>query len=451
MMIFKKAIHRRTFLRGAAATLALPLLDGMIPAFAGKLETAAKPAARLSFVYVPNGIVMEKWTPAAEGAAFEMTPILDPLAPFRDRLLVLSGLNNTSAHALPTESGGPHSHAGAAYLTGVHLKVTGGSDARAGTSVDQLVATEFGRHTQLASLELTLDSTEIVGACEAPYSCAYINTLSWRSPTLPMPMEDNPRVVFERLFGDSNSTDPKERLARIEKDRSILDFFAADASRLLSRVGAQDRAKLTEYLDAIRDVERRIQLAEEKASLDVPLIDRPTGIPETFEKHAKLMFDLQVLAFQSDLTRVITFMMGKETSRRTYRELGISDGHHSLSHHGGDPEKIAKVLKINIYHAKMFAYFLEKLRTTPDGDGSLLDHMILVYGAGISDGNGHGYDNLPTLLVGGGAGQIKGGRHLRYPKGTPMTNLYLTILDKLKMPVERFGDSTGQLNLLSTV
>ena len=446
MMIFKEAIPRRTFLRGMGATLALPLLDGMVPAFAGTLDTAAKPKVRLGFVYVPIGAIMEKWTPAAEGTAFEFSPTLEPLAPFRDRLLVLSGLAHNSGREI---SGGDHSRASATWLTGVHPRQTEGADLHAGISVDQIAAQELGKHTQLASLELAVDPTELVGVCEGGYSCAYINTLSWRTPTTPLPMENQPRAVFESLFGDSDSTDPKERLTRIQEDRSILDSATQDVARFVTRLGPSDRAKLTEYLDAIRDVERRIQMAEEQASQEPPLLDRPVGIPATFSEHAKLMFDLQVLAYQCDLTRVITFMMSRELSTRSYPEIGIADPHHPLTHHAGDPEKIAKVSQINMFHVKTFAYFLEKMRSTPDGDGSLLDHSMIVYGSGLSDANLHLHDNLPVLLVGGEAGQIKGGRHLRYPKDTPMPNLYLTLLDKLGIPVESLGDSTGKLELLS--
>jgi hypothetical protein len=451
MMITKKAIPRRTFLRGINVALALPLLDAMIPPFASTLDATAKPAARLSFVYVPNGIIMDKWTPVAEGAAFELTPILEPLAPFRDHLLVLSGLAHNEARALPGEAGGDHSRAGPSFLTGVHPKKTGGADLRLGISLDQIVAKELGKNTQLASLELGLDPTDTSGQCEAGYTCAYTNTLSWRTPTTPLPVENHPRAVFEHLFGDSDSTDPKERLARIRSDRSILDFATQSVARLLKGVGPSDRTKLTEYLDAVRDVERRIQLAEEQASRKPPMLERPIGIPATLEEHAKLMFDLQVLAYQCDLTRVATFMMGHEQTTRSYSEIGIPDAHHPLTHHGGDTEKIAKVIRINIFHAKMFAYFLEKLRSTPDGDGSLLDHSVVLYGGGLSDGNLHLHNNLPILLAGGGSGQIKGGRHLRYPADTPMPNLYLTLLDMVGVPMENLGTSTGKLEPLSIV
>ncbi len=445
MMIFKKAIPRRTFLRGMGATLALPLLDGMVPAFAGALDTA-NPAQRLSVFYVPNGIMMNKWTPAKEGAGFEMTPILEPLTPFRDKMLVLTGLTHKTADPYPGDGDvAPHDRAGGAFLTGVHPKREG----NVGISVDQIVAQEFGKKTQLASLELGLDSGEVLGQCQMGWTCAYVHTLSWRTPTTPMPTVNQPRAVFERLFGDSNSTDAGERRARMMKQRSLLDSVTQSAAKLLSGLGPSDRAKMSEYLDAIRDVERRIQMAEEQASRELPTLDRPPGIPARVDDHAKIMIDLQVLAFQSDMTRVITFMMGREQADRTYREIGIPDAHHPLTHHQNDPDKIAKVVRINIFHAQMFAYYLEKLRATRDGDGSLLDHSMILYGSGISDGNGHLHDNLPLLLV-GGAGKIKGGRHLKYPNyETPVSNLYMTMLDKLGMPVEHFGDSTGKLDLLA--
>jgi hypothetical protein len=443
MMITKKTIPRRMFLRGIGSTLALPLLDAMVPAFA--TSTAANPDHRLSFVYVPNGVIMENWTPTKEGDGYALTPILESLAGFQDRFLVLSGLAHNTAQRAPGEGGGDHPRAGAAYLTGVHPKNRKGDK---GISVDQIAAKVLGKHTQLASLELSVDSTELAGVCDAGYSLAFTNTLSWSNVNTPMPMENHPRRVFERLFGDSDTTNPLERKKQIEEDRSILDGMSRDVSRLLSGLGPADRSKLAEYLDAVRDVERRIQVAEEQGSRELPVVERPSGIPETLEQHAKLMFDLQVLAFQCDMTRVITFMMSREQSNRAYPEIGIPDSHHPLSHHQNDPAKIAKVLQINIFHAKLFAYYLEKLRSTRDGDGSLLDHMILVYGSGISDGNAHSYDNLPTLLFGGGA-KIKGGRHIRYHEDTPMTNLYLTLLDKLEVPVENLGDSTGRLDFLT--
>jgi hypothetical protein len=449
MMVFKKVIARRAFLRGAGTALALPLLDAMVPAFAGPSEQVGKPAVRLGFVYVPNGIFMDKWTPAAEGTAFEFTPILEPLAPFRDRLLVLSGLAHLEARASEGEAGGDHARASSTFLTGVHPKKTEGAEMQLGISVDQVASRELGKHTQLASLEVALDSTEVIGTCEAGYSCAYSNTLCWRTANTPIPMENHPGAVFEHLFGDSNSTDPKERLSRIRKERSILDFVTDDVSRLLRGLGPSDATKVTEYLDAIRDVERRIQVAEAQSSQELPVLERPVSLPATFKEHAELMFDLQVIALQCDLTRIITFMMGHEQTNRAYSEIGIPDSHHPVTHHGGNAEKIAKVIKINTFHIQSFAYFLQKLRSTPDGNGNLLDHSMIVYGSGLSDGNMHLHDNLPILLAGGGAGQIKGGRHLRYPKGTPMPNLYLSLLDKVGVPVESLGTSTGKLENLS--
>ena len=450
MFITKKAIPRRMFLQGLGATLALPLLDGMVPAFAGPLDAAAKPTIRLSTVYIPNGAIMEKWTPAATGADYELTPILEPLAAFKDRMLVLTGLSHASGDSLPGEgAAGPHERAGSTYLTGVHPKRTDGADIHVGISMDQIAAKEMGKHTQLASLELGMDSFGIGGACENGWSCAYINTISWRTPTTPLPMETNPRAVFERLFGDRDTTDAADQRARMQDNRSLLDSVTEAVSSLMTGIGPSDRAKLTEYLDSIRDVERRIQMAEEQSSRELPTLERPAGIPATFEEHAKLMFDLQVLAYQCDLTRVITYMMGREKSDRPYREIGVPDPHHPLTHHQHDAEKIAKVLRINIFHSKMFAYYLEKLRSTPDGDGSLLDHMIVLHGSSLSDGNEHSHHDLPTMLVGGGAGQIKGGRHIRYKKDTPMPNLYLTLLDKLGVQVDSLGDSTGKLDLLS--
>ena len=445
MMIFKKAIPRRTFLKGVGATLALPLLDGMVPAMAAVGDSQR--VNRLSFVYVPNGIIMDQWTPATEGAGFEMTPILEPLAPYRDQMLVLSGLDCKNANPQPGEGGGDHERGSGAFLTGVHPKKTGGTDIEAGTSIDQVAAKELGNQTELASLELTLDFAEFVGGCDPGYSCAYTNTLCWRSPNTPIPMENNPRAVFERLFGSSDTTDPAERLARIKKDRSILDAVRQDVARLVPGLGPTDRRKLTEYLDAVRDVERRIQKAEEQSSQELPSLVRPVGIPATFEDHIKLMFDLQVLAYQTDKTRVITFLLAHEQSTRAYPEIGIHDPHHPLTHHSGDQEKIAKVVQIQTYHAKMFSYFLEKMRSTPDGDGSLLDHMMIVYGGSISDANVHKHEDLPILLLGGGDGRIKGGRHVRYPKDTPVSNLFLALLDNLGVTKESFGDSTGHLSV----
>jgi hypothetical protein len=449
MFVTKKHLPRRTFLRGVGASLALPLFDGMIPALSAARTTAAKPLARLGIVYVPNGIFMRNWTPRGDG--LEILPTLQPLAPFRSQMLMLTGLSNKQADALPGEGAGDHARAAAAYLTGVHPKKTEGADIQAGVSMDQIAARALGTETQLASLELSLDSKEPVGACDPGYSCAYANTLSWRSPTTPLPVENNPRLVFERLFGGSDSTDPAAWRKRREEDRSILDAVTRKASRLRAELGPADKVKLEEYLEGVRDLERRIQRAEEQSTRELPAVDQPPGIPATFEEHAKLMFDLQVLAYQTDLTRVITFMMGHETSQRAYPEIGVPDAHHPLSHHGGDAEKIQKLVKVNLFHAQLFAYYISKLQTVRDGDGSLLDHLTLLYASGMSDGNNHNHHNLPTLLVGGGAGRLKGGRHVRYPDYTPITNLFVSLLDHLGVPVESLGDSTGKMEYLSGV
>jgi hypothetical protein len=451
MIILNARLPRRTVLRGLGAALALPLLDGMVPALTAQSRTAARRIPRLGVVYVPNGIQMQKWTPEADGAAFEFTPTLKPLEPYRDRLLVLTGMADKVANARPGEGAGDHARASATFLTGVHVRKTEGADIRAGVSMDQLAARELGRETQLASLELAIESNEFVGACDAGYSCAYSNTLSWRSETTPNPMENDPRAVFERLFGASDTTDRAARLARIEEERSLLDAVSEKIGGLKRRLGHRDIVKLDEYLDAIRDVERRIQRAEEQSARELPTVERPAGIPGTFQEHAKLMFDLQVLAYQTDLTRVITFMVAREVSSRAYPEIGVPDPHHPLSHHQGDREKIAKVEKVNTYHVETFAYYLDKLRSTVDGDATLLDNTMILYGSGMGDGNTHSHHNLPVLLVGGGAGQLKGGRHIRYEKDAPLTNLYVSVLDKLGIPTEQFGDSTGPAQHLSGV
>jgi hypothetical protein len=447
MVIRKLHLSRRAVLRRAGATLALPMLDAMIPACAVAAPETARPI-RLSFIEVPNGIVMDQWTPKTEGAGFALTPILEPLARFKDRMLVLSGLNQYQAEMLASESGGDHPRACTAWLTGSHAKMTSGADLRAGISVDQVAAQEFGKHTQLASLEVGLESAEVVGSCETTYSCAYFNTISWRNETTPLPMENRPRAIFERLFGDSATADPKARIARTQENRSILDAVAEDAARLHGRLGYADRGKLDQYVDAVRDVERRIQLAEAQGAPELPQQSGPMSIPPVFSEYYRLMADLQVLAWQTDMTRVCTFQIGHEMSGRAYPEVGFGDSHHSLTHHQGDAEKIAKTARINAFHTKMLAYYLDKLRSTPDGDGSLLDHALILYGAALSDGNLHLYTDLPLLLVAGGVGGIKGGRHLRYRGGVPMTNLLLTMLDRARVPdVEKLGDSTGLLEI----
>ena len=452
MIITGRSLPRRTFLRGVGASLALPLLDGMVPAFAAVRRSAAGPVPRLFTGYVPNGVIMDQWTPAAAGPLTDLPATLEPLAPFKDKLLVVSGLADAPAFPLPGEGTGDHVRAAATFLTGVHPKKTDGPDIRGGTSMDQIAARVLGRETVLTSLELAIDPNELIGACEAGWSCAYANTLSWRDPTNPLPMENQPRAVFERLFGDTDDTTPEARLARIREDRSILDSLMREVADFQRVLGPGDRTKVTQYLDAIRDVERRIRLAEAQSHRELPELARPSGgIPDTFAEHARVMLDLQVLAFQADLTRVVTFMMSREVSPRTYPELGIPDPHHGLSHHQNRPEQMAKLAKLNRHHVEQLAYFMEKLAATPDGDGTLLDQVLIQYGCGISDGNQHLHVNLPVLVAGGAAGAVEGGRHLRVAEETPLTNLQLAVLEKLGVPTEKLGDSTGVVKHLSGV
>jgi hypothetical protein len=452
MVITRRSIPRRAFLRGTGAILALPVLDAMTPALSAE---TARPV-RMSFIEVPNGIYMDKWTPATTGRNFELTPILEPLAEFRDRMLVLSGLDQQQSAARENEVAGDHPRACSAWLTGAHAKMTAGADLRAGISVDQIAAREFGKYTQLASLEVGLESAEVMGNCESAYSCAYYNTISWRNESTPLPMENRPRAIFERLFGETGSTDPETRASLRGDGRSILDSDLVDVKRMRSKLGGPDRGKIDQYLEAVRDVERRMQLAEAQAGQaqvadkDLPQLSGATGVPQVFSEYYKLMTDFMVLSWQTDLTRVCTFQIGHEMSGRAYPELGFGDAHHSVTHHQSDPKKIEKIVQINTFHTKMLAYYLEKLRSTPDGDGSLLDHSMLLYGGALSDGNLHLYTNLPLLLVAGGIGGIKGGQHIRYPNRTPMGNLLLTMLDKANVPyVDKIGDSNGRLELLS--
>jgi len=444
MIISKKTLPRRTVLKGLGASLALPLLDSMVPALSSAHAQAVEPARRLGVVYVPNGMAMKAWTPATDGADFEMTRILSPLAAYRDRMLVISGLNG------PQSNAGVHASASTRFLTGA-IPARTESDLQASVSIDQLVAQRYGNETQLGSLELALDQNDVFGSCDIGFSCQYTSTIAWRDEFTPLPMETNPRLVFERLFGDIGTTDPAIRLRRIHKDQSLLDSVSERVAELNRKVGSGDRAKLDQYLDAVRDVERRIQMAEAQSSRELPEVVQPSGIPGTYEEHAKLMFDLQVLAYQTDLTRVITFMLGRELSGRTYAEIGVPDSHHPTSHHRDDPVLYEKVTKINEFHTSLFAYYLDKLDATPDGDGTLLDNVLLLYGAGMSDSNQHSNRALPLVVFGGGAGRIKGGRHIRYPEGTPIANLHLTMLDKLGLPLDRIANSTGPLDLLSDV
>ncbi len=452
MIITKKSLPRRTFLRGLGTALALPFLDAMAPAFAATNRLDGKQALRMAFLYVPNGIIMKDWTPAADGTAFEFPRTLKPVEEFRSQMLVLSGLDHYNGQSLG-DGAGDHARAGATWLTGVHPKKTQGADIHAGISVDQIAANEIGKQTMLPSLELGLEDNRLVGGCDSGYSCAYSNTLCWSSPTTPLPPENNPRAVFERLFGDGETTDPAARAVQARQDRSILDFVRQDAARLGMDLGARDKRKLSEYLDSVREIERRIQRAEQQdpTAAVLPSIDQPAGIPPTFEEHIELMFDLMTVAFQSDMTRIVTLMIGREGGNRTYRSIGVPDAHHGLSHHFNDDAKIERLQKIDQHHVQMLSYFLRKMQTTKDGDGSLLDHSMVVYGSSLSDGNKHEHLDLPTLVAGGGGGRIHGGRHIRYAKGTPMTNLYLTMLDMAGVRPEKIGDSTGKIEHLTNL
>jgi hypothetical protein len=435
-MITRKAISRRIMLRGLGSAFALPLLDSMVPALCG----AAKPFNRFGVVYVPNGMIMQNYLPAKDGADYEMTPTLSALEPLREHFQILSGLNCIPT---PGRPGGAHAKASTRFLTDISPP-TSETWLDAGISVDQILAQQIGKNTQLASLELAIESGETAGSCDTGYACPYTNTLSWTGPSTPLPTQNNPRLVFERLFGDSRSTDPKERRGRMRQQKSILDSVTQEVSRFKSALPKSDQTKLTEYLDSVRGVERRIQNAETE-NRQLPLVDRPDGIPANWEDHIKLMFDLMVLAYQSDLTRVITLMVGHEQSGMTYPQIGVPDAHHPISHHQREPEKVAKTAKINAYHVKMFTYLLERLRDTPDGDGTLLDHMTMIYGAGIADSNSHAPVNIPFLLAGGGAGNLKGGRHTNL-KGVPLANLHLTLMDQFGVSWDRIGDSTGRLD-----
>ena len=441
--ITRKSLHRRTFLRGMGATLALPLLDSMVPALAA--TAGAQAPVRLGFVYHPVGMIMDRWTPSTEGAGFEFTPTMKALEPFRDQLNVFGGLAQVNGRALG-DGPGDHARATATFLTGVHPYKTGGADFRLAISADQIAAKELGRYTQLSSLELGLEPQPLAGNCDSGYTCAYMS-MSWRGPTSPLPAEINPRTVFERLFGDGDSTDPKARMARLESQKSVLDYVAGSLSRLQRRLGRGDTRKIEEYLEAVRDIERRIALAEEQnLTMELPHMERPSAIPDDFGQYSKLMIDMQVVAWQTDMTRVSSFMLGRDGSNRAYREIGISDGHHSISHHQGDAEKLDKLMKIDELHVATFAYLLKRLKETPDGDGTLLDHSLVVFGSSISESNIHTHDDLPIVLAGSANGQVKGNRHLVYPKETPLNNLFLNMFDLAGLPhVDGFGDSTGRL------
>jgi hypothetical protein len=448
MIVTRKHLPRRTFLKGVGAVVALPVLDAMTPAFAAP-RAAARPV-RLGFVYVPNGITMADWTPKAAGAGFEFTRVLKPIERFREDMLVLSGLAHRNGYALG-DGPGDHARAAASYLTGVHPRKTAGADIQNGVSVDQIAAQHVGAQARFASLELGCDDSRTVGNCDSGYSCAYTNSLAWRGPATPMPPETNPRLVFERLFGDIDTSVPPEvRERRLRHRRSILDLVATRTTELSADLGPSDRRKLDEYLTSIREIERRIERAEQDMTGLTPTIDKPTGIPVLYQDYVNLMFDLQLIAFQAEQTRVVTLMMGREGSMRTYPEIGIPDPHHPLTHHRGNVEWIEKVTQVNTLHMQLFAGFIEKMKNTPDGDGSLLDHSMIVYGSGLADGNRHTHEDLPVVLVGRG-GSFRTGTHVVYPKDTPMTNLYLTLLDRMGVQEEKIGDSTGRIEHLTEV
>ena len=443
MIITKKALPRRTFLRGMGATLALPLLDAMIPAATAATKTAATPVRRLGYVFMPMGCDQSRWTPGGtDGLLGELSPILSSLAPVKEHVTVMTNLELRNAYP------GSHATSNAAFLSAAKAKHTESSDYYLGTTADQLAAQQIGRESQLPSLELSMDMLQTTGQCDNGYACVYQNNLSWASPTTPLPSEAHPRIVFERLVGEGGSL--AERRAALRKRASLLDWITEDIASLRRELGEADRRRVSEYLDTVREVERRIQQAEANTvGNPLPDLDRPLGVPASYIDHAKLMFDLQVLAMQGDITRVCSFQLARETSNRTYfPETGVADPHHPLSHHGNDPEKVARMSKINAFHVSLFAYYLERLKATPDGNGTLLDHSLLLYGSGIGNPNVHDHTNLPVLVAGGSAMGMKGGRHLRYREPVPLANLHLTLLDKAGVKIDSFADSNGKITEL---
>jgi hypothetical protein len=442
MIITKKALPRRTFLRGMGATLALPLLDAMVPSMTALAKTPAEPVRRLGFIYMPMGCDITRWTPGStDGSLKILSPALQSLQPFVDQLTVFSNMELKNAYP------GTHATSNAAFLSAAKAKWTESTDYYLGTTADQIAAQQIGSQTVLPSLELAMDLLQTVGQCDNGYACVYQNDLSWSSPTTPLPAEAHPRIVFERLFGEGGSS--ADRRAALKRRASLIDWVRDDIARLQNSLGADDRRRVGQYLDSIREVERRIQKAESDADADhLPDLDRPVGVPASYAEHAKLMFDLQALAMQGDVTRVITFQLARETSTRTYPEIGVSDPHHPLTHHGNNPEKIARMAKINAFHVSLFAYYIEKLKSTPDGDGTLLDHSVVLYGSGMGNPNVHDHVNLPVIVAGGGAGRIKGGRHISYAEPTPLANLHLTLLEKVGVRLDSFADSHGKIDEL---
>jgi hypothetical protein len=440
MFITKMSLPRRTFLRGMGASVALPLLEAMVPAFTAAAKTAANPPIRFGAVFIPNGAIMEQWNPATADSGFQFSPILKPLEPFRHSLVVVSNLTRAN----PGVVEGDHAISASGWLTGVYPKRTEAEDIYAGTSIDQIVARQIGQDTPFPSLELaTADFTGYVGACTSGFSCAYTNTISWGSAASPLPMEINPRVVFERMFGRPGT--PAERNARMRRNLSILDLISQETGQLQRALGSRDRLRLDEYLDNVREIERRIQRTETHNATEVSSVALPIGIPEGFEEHLALMYELMTVAYQADLTRVISFMSDRELSQRTYPQIGVTEQHHTVSHHGNVAENIAKVARINSYHVELFTKFLERMRSTPDGDGSLLDHSLILYGGGMGNPNQHASDPLPLVLVGGAVG--KGDRHIRLPPRTPVGNMWVAVANRFGSPIDKVGDSTGHVDL----
>ena len=438
MIVTKMALPRRTFLRGLGASLALPLLDAMVPALSAQVGTAANPVRRLGYVYIPMGMNPVPWIPTGVGQITELSPSLAALTPYLDHLTVVTNLELRNAYTT-----GNHASSNCAFLSCTKAKRTEGSDYLLGTTVDQIAAQQIGGETPIPSLELGTDLIAQVGNCDNGYACVYMNNLSWASPTAPNPTEADPRAVFERLFGDGGT--PEQRKAQMQTNASILDWVLDDMSSLQKQLGGDDRARVDEYLDTVREVERRIQRAEQHAETAVlPELERPASVPDSWEEHVKLMYDLQVLALQGDMTRIITFQMAREGSTRTYPQIGVPEPHHPVSHHTNDPEKLAKLAKINAYHVSLFAYFLDRLQSTPDGDGSLLDHTTYLLGSGMGNPDVHDHSNLPIVVARGGAGRVKGGWHIKYERDTPFANLHLTLLDHVGVHLDSFGDSTGR-------
>jgi hypothetical protein len=442
MIITKKALPRRALLQGVGVSLALPLLDAMVPAMTALASTPAKVTQRLGYIYVPMGSNQAQWTPAETGKLSRLSPTLHSLSPFIDQVTVISNLENK-----PGYSTGNHATSNSSYLSCAKAKLTEGTDYELGTTVDQIAARQIGKDTPLPSLELATDLLTNTGNCDNGLACVYMTNMAWSTPTTPLPAEGNPRVVFERLFGNGGSM--ADRMAELRRNSSILDGVNDEIARLQNKLGSGDRSKVEQYMDTIREVERRVQQAEQRSEeKPLPELERPLGVPASYGDHVKLLFDLQALAFQGDITRVVTFQMARESSTRTYPEIGVPEAHHPTSHHGGDPEKLAKLAMINAYHVSLFAYFLEKLKSTPDGDGTLLDHTLYLYGSGMGDPDRHDHTKLPIVVAGGGAGKMKGARHVKYDEATPLANLHVTLLDKVGVHLDSFGDSTGRIEEL---